>query len=157
MCDIYEHLKKNVIRFMIQRIYEWMISGWRQWTDVSDISWSGVFSHNCEHFSKYFSKSIKSFFFSVHNWSIFSQLYTLFKEFSALKEFYQNCARPSKKTFCSCFPFLTYERLILPGRNNSRMTFFFRRSNWRLIYWIIWLLPSGRWALGYGGAATVLQ
>ena len=34
------------------------------------------------------------------------------------------CARPSKKTFCSCFPFLTYERLILPGRNSFRMTFF---------------------------------
>ena len=110
---------------MIQRIYEWKISGWRQWTDVSDISWSGVFSHNCAHFSKYFSKSIQIiFFFSVHNWSIFSQLYTLFKEFSTLKEFSQNCARPSKKTFCSCFPFLTYERLILPARNNSRMTFF---------------------------------
>ena len=47
---------------MIQRIYEWKISGWRQWTDVSDISWSGVFSHNCAHFSKYFSKSIQIIF-----------------------------------------------------------------------------------------------
>ena len=108
-------------------------------------------------FQSIFQRAFKLFFFNVHNWSIFSQLYTLFKEFSALKIFSQNCARPSKKTFCSCFPFLTYERLILPGRNNSRLTFFFQRSKWRLIYCIIWLLPSGRWALGYGGAATVLQ
>ena len=108
MCDIYEHLKNNVIRFMIQRIYEWKISGWRQWTDVSDISWSGVFSHNCAHFSKYFSKSIQIiFFFSVHIWSIFSQLYTLFKEFSALNVSSQNpavCAA-FKKHFEAAFLF----------------------------------------------------
>ena len=89
------------------------------------LEWS-IFSQLWALFKVFFKEHSNHFFFSVHNWSIFSQLYTLFKEFSALNVFSQNPAvcTAFKKTFCSCFPFLTYERLILPGRNSFRMTFF---------------------------------
>ena len=76
-------------------------------------------------FQSIFQRAFKSFFFQRAQLKYFLTAVHAFKEFSFLKVFSQNCARPSKKTFCSCFPFLTYERLILPGRNNSRLTFFF--------------------------------